>query len=342
MRVMQCMAGAKHGGAEAFFTRLVLALHRAGLDQRVVMRGDPGREKQMSEGGVAARPLAFGGKLDISTRLGLRREIANFKPDVVLSWMNRAAGFCPNPRGRFVHCGRLGGFYDLKYYRTCAHLIGNTKGIRNYLIEQGWPAERAHYLPNFVADDLSSPVSRRTLSTPDDGAVILALGRLHQNKAFDVLIEAMRRLPDVYLWLAGAGPLEADLRKQAAHFGVAPRIRFLGWRDNPAALYAAADLVVCPSRIEPLGNVVLEAWARQRPIVAAAADGPRELIRDGENGLLVPVDDPGALAAAINRVLSGPEATGAMVTNAYHDYLADYGESVVVGKYLEFFNQVAG
>ena len=342
MRVMQCMAGAKHGGAEAFFTRLVLALHRAGLDQRVVMRGDPGREKQMSEGGVVARPLAFGGKLDISTRLGLRREIANFKPDVVLSWMNRAAGFCPNPRGQFVHCGRLGGFYDLKYYRTCAHLIGNTKGIRNYLIEQGWPAERAHYLPNFVADDLSSPVSRRTLSTPDDGAVILALGRLHQNKAFDVLIEAMRRLPDVYLWLAGAGPLEADLRKQAAHFGVAPRIRFLGWRDNPAALYAAADLVVCPSRIEPLGNVVLEAWARQRPIVAAAADGPRELIRDGENGLLVPVDDPGALAAAINRVLSGPEATGAMVTNAYHDYLADYGESVVVGKYLEFFNQVAG
>ena len=100
--------------------------------------------------------------------------------------------------------------------------------------------------------------------------------------------------------------------------------------------------MVCPSRIEPLGNVVLEAWARQRPIVAAAADGPRELIRDGENGLLVPMDDPGALAAAINRVLSGPEATGAMVTNAYHDYLADYGESVVVGKYLEFFNQVAG
>ena len=66
------------------------------------------------------------------------------------------------------------------------------------------------------------------------------------------------------------------------------------------------------------------------------------MIRDGENGLLVPMDDPGALAAAINRVLSSPAATQAMVTNAHDDYMADYSEAVVVAKYLEFFNQVAG
>ena len=342
MRVMQCMAGAKYGGAEAFFSRLVLALHRAGLDQRVVLRRQPGREKQLSDGGIAAQTLAFGGNLDISTRLGLRREISRYKPDVVLSWMNRAAGFCPSPRGRFVHCGRLGGYYDLKYYRTCDHLIGNTIGIKDYLIEQGWPRDQAHYLPNFVSADIAPAVPRRSLSTPEDGAVILALGRLHQNKAFDVLIEAMRRLPDVYLWLAGTGPLEAELRKQAVHFGVAPRIRFLGWQDNPAALYAAADVVVCPSRVEPLGNVVLEAWARQRPIVAAAAQGPLELIRDGANGLLVAMDDPGALAAAINQVLANPELTDAMVRTAHEDFVADYSEAVVVAKYLEFFRQVTG
>ena len=56
MRVMQCMAGAKYGGAEAFFTRLVLALHRTGLDQRVILRADAGREKQLADGGVAASP----------------------------------------------------------------------------------------------------------------------------------------------------------------------------------------------------------------------------------------------------------------------------------------------
>ena len=72
MRVMQCMAGARHGGAEAFFTRLVLALHHAGLDQRVVLRPEQNREKQLADGGIAAVSLPFGGKLDISTRLGLR------------------------------------------------------------------------------------------------------------------------------------------------------------------------------------------------------------------------------------------------------------------------------
>lgn len=342
MRVMQCMAGAKHGGAEAFFTRMVLALHGAGLDQRVVLRRDSAREKLLADGGIAALPLAFGGKLDVSTRLGLRRELASFKPDVVLSWMNRAAAFCPKPTGRFVHCGRLGGYYDLKYYNTCDHLIGNTEGIIGYLIEQGWPAERAHYLPNFVATAAAEPMPRRELSTPDDAAVILALGRLHRNKAFDILIQAMRRLPDVYLWLAGEGPLEAELRRQAVHFGVAPRIRFLGWREDPGALYAGADVVVCPSRIEPLGNVVLEAWARRKPIVAAAADGPEALIRDGENGLLVPVDDVEALAAGINHMLSNRETALAMTQAGHDDYLADYSEAVVVQRYLEFFDKVAG
>ncbi len=341
MRVMQCMAGAEFGGAEAFFTRLVLALHRAGLDQRVILRGNPDREQQFADGGVAAQPLPFGGKLDLLTRFRLRQEISRYKPDVVLSWMNRAAAFCPRSRGRFVHCGRLGGYYDLKYYQTCDHLIGNTRGIVSYLVDQGWPADRAHYLPNFVSAAPAAPTPRRTLSTPEDGAVILALGRLHQNKAHDVLIQAMRRLPDVYLWLAGAGPLEDELRKQAVHFGVAPRIRFLGWQDNPAALYAAADLVVCPSRIEPLGNVVLEAWARHRPIVAAAAQGPEELIRDGENGLLVPVDDADALAAAINWVLANPETAQTLVRTAHNDYMSEFSEPVVARRYLEFFEAVA-
>ena len=342
MRVMQCMAGAKFGGAEAFFTRLVLALHRAGLDQRIVLRHDAARERLLADGGIAAVPLDFGGKLDISTRLGLRRELARFKPDVVLSWMSRAASFCPKPNGKFVHCGRLGGYYDLKYYRTCDHLIGNTQGIVSYLIEQGWPAERAHYLPNFVTAAPAVPMSRRQLSTPAGAAVVLALGRLHQNKAFDILIQAMRLLPDVYLWLAGEGPLEAELRRLAVHFGVAPRIRFLGWQEDPGPLYAAADLVVCPSRIEPLGNVVLEAWARKRPIVAAAADGPNALIRDRENGLLVPIDDVAALADGIEHILRNRDEAQAMAEAAHEDYLADYSEAVVVQNYLDFFHKVAG
>ena len=74
-----------------------------------------------------------------------------------------------------------------------------------------------------------------------------------------------------------------------------------------AALLAAADLLVCPSQHEPLGNVVIEAWAHDTPVVAADSDGPRNLIRHGETGLLVPVNDADALARAINDLLKAPE-----------------------------------
>ena len=69
MRVIQSIAGAKHGGAEAFYIRLVLALHQEGLNQRVLMRSNLGRQKQLADGGVPMHSMAFGGKLDILTRL---------------------------------------------------------------------------------------------------------------------------------------------------------------------------------------------------------------------------------------------------------------------------------
>ena len=76
-------------------------------------------------------------------------------------------------------------------------------------------------------------------------------------------------------------------------------MRFLGWRDDRAALLAAADVCVMPSRYEPFGTVMAEAWSAGTPLIVAAAQGPRAYVKDGENGLMVPIDDAAALAAAI-------------------------------------------
>ncbi len=339
MRVLQAMAGAAHGGAEAFFTRLTLALARAGLDQRVVIRSDSQRAADLRAGGVEPVELPFGGPLDVRTRRGLAQEIASFGPDIVLTWMSRASRLCP--KGRFVHAGRLGGFYKLKYYRRCDHLIGNTKGIVRYLVGEGWPAERAHYLPNFVDDRPAAPAPREALGARPEGPLLLALGRLHENKAFDVLIDALARLGGVTLWLAGEGPLRDELEARARSLGIADRVRFLGWRDDVAALLAAADVLVCPSRHEPLGNVIIEAWARRVPVVAAASQGPSELIRAEETGLLVPIDDPSALADALARLIADSALQARLAEAGRHAFEAEFTEDAVVGQYLSFFERVS-
>ncbi len=340
MRVLQVMAGARHGGAEAFFTRLVPALARAGLDQHAAIRRNPARAAALRAAGVPVTELRFGGRLDLATGPRLRRLAAAFRPAIVLSWMNRASRAVP--AGAYVHVGRLGGYYDLKYYRRCDWLVANTEDIADYVIDAGWPRDRVRCLPNFVADAASPPASRAELDTPEDAPLLLALGRLHRNKAFDVLIEALAALPGVWLWLAGAGPEESALRAAAARLGVAERLRFLGWREDAPALLAACDVFVCPSRHEPLGNVVIEAWAQRRPVVAAAAQGPRALIEDGETGLLAPVDDADALARAIRRLIDDPAFAAGLARAGRAAFEARFSEPVVIGRWLDFFAEVAG
>jgi glycosyltransferase involved in cell wall biosynthesis len=338
MRVLQVMAGAQYGGAEAFFTRLVVALRRAGLHQRVVIRKNEHRAAILREGGVEPVEFRFGGPLDIMTRMGLKREISSFYPHIVMTWMNRASTMCP--KGDFVHIARLGGYYDLKYYKKCDHLIGNTEDIVEYLTGKGWPEEQAHYLPNFVAAEIAAPLSRENYYTPKDAPLLLAMGRLHENKAFDVLLDALARIPDAYLWLAGEGPKRSELEAQAEKLGVKPRVRFLGWRDDIAALLATCDVFVCPSRHEPLGNVVVEAWAQSKPVVAADSLGPGVLIDQEENGVLVPVDDEKSLAYAIQQVIRDENLLSRIARHGRITYEERFTEDKVVAQYLNFFESL--
>lgn len=338
MRLLQAMGGARHGGAEGFFLRLAVALHDAGQDQLVLLRHAKHGET-LRAAGVAVRELPFGGFFDRATSAGFRRAVADYRPDIVLTWMSRASRLCPP--GDFVHVARLGGYYDLKSYRGCDHLIGNTRDLVASFIAQGWPAERAHYLPNFADAAAAAPVARQSLATPDGVPLALALGRLHENKGFDILLAALARVPGLHLWLAGEGDLRAALKRRADALGVADRVRFLGWRDDVAGLLEAADFLVCPSRHEPLGNVVIEAWVAGRAVVAAAAAGPSELIRDGESGILVPVEDAAALAAAMARLAADPALRARLAAGGNAAYAAEFTADAVVRRYGDFFAAVA-
>ena len=149
-RLLQALAGAPHGGAEMHFLRLCLALQRAGMEQRVVLRPWPDSLATLRAGGIEPVTAPFGGIFDRKTGKILRREIADFRPEVVLTYMNRASAAMP--RGDFVHIARLGGYYDLKYYRNCDHLVCVTPDLKAHCVKQGFPTERVHLITNFVDD----------------------------------------------------------------------------------------------------------------------------------------------------------------------------------------------
>ena len=343
MKIMQTMAGGDVGGAEEFFLRLAAAFHARGVDQTLVVRPNDTRGPKLRDAGVAPVELPFGGWFDLKTVPALAGKIDRVQPDVVMSWMNRASAATGKARARAraktVQIGRLGGYYDLKYYQHCDHLIGNTLDIVRYLTDNGWPAERAHYVPNFVGADIGNALPRSGFDIPDSAPLMLAAGRLHRNKAFDILLQALKNADGTYLLLAGDGPDARDLESLSHKLGVAHRVRFLGWRTDIADLMASADMLICPSRIEPLGNVVIEAWARNLPVVAAASDGPGWLITDGTDGLLAPVEDYRALAAAISRLANDRDLAAQLIRAGRARFEAEFTEDTVVERFLDLFEK---
>jgi glycosyltransferase involved in cell wall biosynthesis len=338
MRILNIMSGGKAGGAETFFVSLVLALQDAGHESRAVIRSHAERAALLRSGGVVPLELPFRKWLDFTTRTALKREIADFKPDVVMTWMSRASASCPT--GDFLRLARLGGYYPIKNFRNCDHLICNTTELVDFVVNCGWPRERAHYLANFARIETAPPMARSTFDTPDDVPLLLALGRLHRVKALDVLLRALVIETRPYLWIAGEGPLKDELQSLARELGVADRVRFLGWRNDRGALFAAADVCVFPSRVEPFGNVVLDAWGYGRPLVAAASTGPLELVRDNEDALLVPVDDAPALAAAITRTIDEDGLAAQLVAAGRKRFDAEFTEAASVRQYVTLFERL--
>lgn len=335
MRIAQVMAGAPAGGAETFFVRLCTALARAGDEVLPLIRTHPARAAALRAAGLAPREFRFGGTLDPFTRRQVGRALQEFAPRVVLAWMSRAARH--TPRGAWLLAGRLGGYYDLKNFRHCDRLVANTRGLVGWIVGQGWDAGRVDWLPNFSPDLIgAAPLLR------GDAPVLLAMGRLHANKAFDVAIRALPRIPRAELWIAGEGIERAALEELAQREGVAPRVRFLGWRDDQAALLASCDLLLCPSRQEPLGNVVLEAWSAMRPVIAAAVAGPSELIRHGHDGLLVPPEDAAALAAAASALLEDRTQAARLAAAGRATYERDFTEAAVLARWRAWLRRVGG
>jgi glycosyltransferase involved in cell wall biosynthesis len=340
LKVLTVLAGAPVGGAEMFFVSLSAALARAGLDVRSVLKPNAAREGALSEAGISYETAPFGSALDFMTAAKLKRVGQEFKPDVVLAFAGRAASFAR--KGDYVLVGRLGGYYNLANFRHCDYLVCNAPDLVRYVVEGGWPESHVELIPNFPSLPDAPIVERSAFGTPDDAPLALALGRLHEAKGIDILIRAAVLVPQLFVWIAGDGPERAKLERLVGELGLNARVKFLGWRNDRAGLFKAADLCVYPSREEPFGNVVVEAWSCGVPLVTTASTGPKWLVKDGEDAILTPVDDVTALAKGIWKVVSTPELRENLAVAGRKRVAAKFSESAIIARYLQFFRQVTG
>lgn len=147
--------------------------------------------------------------------------------------------------------------------------------------------------------------ARHRLGLPVEARIVGAAGRLEHVKGQDLLLSAMAEVPDAMLVLAGGGSRMDSLKAQAHTLGIADRVRFLGSRNDMPQVFPAFDLACLPSRNEGLPLSVLEAQACGIPVVASDVGSVREAVCP-DCGILVPAEDPPALAAAIRGALANP------------------------------------
>lgn len=186
--------------------------------------------------------------------------------------------------------------------RLAAHLAVGTEAAREIERLSSLRAGTVRVVTNGVPlPDVQTPAARR-----GTGFVVGAVGRLHQQKGFDVLIGAVARVPGSRLVLVGDGPERLPLQRLAAELGIADRVEVTGWTSSATAYLPTFDVLALPSRYEGLPLVLLEGMLVGNAIVATGVGSIPDGLRDGETGLLVPVDDVAALAAALRRMKADP------------------------------------
>jgi glycosyltransferase involved in cell wall biosynthesis len=346
VKILQIMAGAAHGGAETAFVDMCIALHEAGENIEVITRPNKIRVARLHAAGIKVHTAPFGGKIDIYTRWRIEKIIKKFKPDIVQTWMARATEKTPRWRAsmniaRYVTVARLGGYYDVKYFLSAEYFITNTPDIKTHLIRNGADQSKIRTINNFAETEIAAvPASRVAHDTPEKAVLLLAMGRLHVNKAFDVLIRSMADVPDVYLWIAGEGSERKNLESLIENLGLSGRVKLLGWREDRAAILKACDIFVLSSRAEPLGTVFIQAWAQGKPVIASASEGPLQFMNDGKDGLIFPVDDSAVLTETIKNLINNKNLSEALAKAGYERYRADFTKESVIAAYLGFYHEV--
>ena len=322
-RILNIMLAGGRGGVETMALRYHEALRAQGYD--VVSIGHP--KGVLAEGldALQFRALDTLCNHDPFAALRIAQIVRAFRPDTILMHGNRATGLCLMP---FVAGdARTVQVLHNRCYKPHLKRVGAAMCVSRDVSEglaQAYPEVRRIEVANF-AHLGARPVKLR----PGRPPVIGAMGRLHEVKRFDLLIDAAARLRDAgydfTLRIAGDGPERAALEAQVANLGLGKQVEFSGWIGDAQAFLSQLDLFVVSSRYESFGLVLVEAMAAGVPVVSADIDGPSTVLEGGRYGTLFRNGDVSSLTGAVTGVFADWNAALRRARKAQGHALATYG-----------------
>ncbi|HUS58359.1 MAG TPA: glycosyltransferase family 4 protein [Planctomycetota bacterium] len=324
-RILHVTEACRIAGTEQSLLMLLDNSDRVQFEHVVVCRGEGMLKDEVERRGARAVVITRLGKADPLALLRFGGLVARLQPHIVHIYGGRLEAVVAKALGVPVverkNVCRNSYYRPLINFRAADHMLARcvdvsispAEAVKSHYVERGYDPQTISVVYNGV-----SPAPRREkdhaakkraeLGIGPNCFLVAFAGRMVQAKGVDVLLAAMAQVPDcVSCVLVGDGPHAAEYCRQADALGLGAKAVFTGYRHDTRDIFACADVVAVPSRSEPLANVVLEAMAEGKPVIATEVEGMPEAVEHEVNGLLVPPDDCSVLAAAITRLAADPD-----------------------------------
>jgi starch synthase (maltosyl-transferring) len=362
IRLVFCITELDPGGAERALTQLVLSLDRDEWEPHVICLGPRGYFADVLENaGVPVSCLNASGTLSLPRILfQLTRELRRLRPALVQTFL-----FHANILGRIA--ARLAGIRivvsglrvaehrSLWYGRIdrwtnflVAKNVCVSQGVADFSTQKvGLDRAKLVVIPNSVDFErfaMAKPADVSQFGIPTGARILISIGRLERQKGIDVLLDAIELLrpfpDDLHFLIVGDGPDSVILRGRVAQMRWGDRIHFANRRNDVPELLAASTALILPSRWEGMPNVVLEAMAAGRPVIASRVEGIAELVRERMTGLTVPSDNHADLATAIRSLLADTEFIAKAGNESQHIVEKEFTATVVNSLYTQLYREL--
>lgn len=306
--------------------------------------------------GVVEAP--FRGEADLWTAIKLARAVRRLDIDILHAHTSHALTYAVLARKlagrgnvvasrRVDFCPRSNAFSRWKY-GAADHIIAISGKIAEVMRAFGVQESRLSVVHSGIDPERLNvpPLPRSELGVPEDVPLIGNVAALVGHKDHHTLIAAMpvvlREVPEAHLIIAGEGPLRPNLERQIAQLNLGHAVHLLGFRNDVPAILKALDVFVMSSKEEGLGTSVLDAMAAGIPVVATAAGGIPEMVRDGETGLLAEAGNPRDVADRIVAVIRESQMAGALRATAANLVRERFTKDTMVAGNLEVYRRLRG